>query len=100
MLKGKFSGVILEFSSKARIFVRMILIVIGMCVGMKVEQNLFRSKQAIFKSWTQLQCDLHIAIFTVSRFRFSQLGGLEGKHDFEGNRDFQTLNLGFPGHFD
>ena len=30
----------------------------------------------------------------------SLLVRLEGKHDFEGNRDFQTLNLGFPGHFD
>ena len=30
----------------------------------------------------------------------SLLVGLEGKHDFEGNRDFQTLNLGFLGHFD
>ena len=30
----------------------------------------------------------------------SLLVWLEGKHDFEGNRDFQTLNLGFPGHFD
>ena len=30
----------------------------------------------------------------------SQLVRLEGKLDFQGNRDFQTLNLGFPGHFD
>ena len=30
----------------------------------------------------------------------SLLVQLEGKHDFQGNRDFQTLNLGFPGHFD
>ena len=30
----------------------------------------------------------------------SRLVRLEGKHDFQGNRDFQTLNLGFQGHFD
>ena len=27
----------------------------------------------------------------------SLLVRLEGKLDFQGNRDFQTLNLGFPG---
>ena len=30
----------------------------------------------------------------------SQLVRFKGKLDFQGNRDFQTLNLGFPGHFD
>ena len=30
----------------------------------------------------------------------SQLVRLEGKLDFQGDRDFQTLNLGFSGHFD
>ena len=30
----------------------------------------------------------------------SQLVRLEGKLDFQGNRNCQTLNLGFPGHFD
>ena len=36
----------------------------------------------------------------VFNIYLSLLVRLEGKHDFEGNRDFQTLNLGFPGHFD
>ena len=80
MLERKFSGGLLEFSSIAKIFVKMILIVIEMCVVMKVEQNLFGSKETtIFKSWTQFQCVFHIAIFTILRFRFSQLEGFEGK---------------------
>ena len=42
----------------------------------------------------------NLCLDTSFNINLSQLVPLEGKLDFQGNRDFQTLNLGFPGHFD
>ena len=39
-------------------------------------------------------------LYLIQHMYLSQLVRLEGKLDFQGNRDFQTLNLGFPGNFD
>ena len=39
---------------------------------------------------------IYVLIFNIY---LTQLVRLEGKLDLQGNHEFQTLNLGFPGHF-
>ena len=49
------------------------------------------------------QADTYLKIYLLiyhSTYICPSLFGWKGKLDFQGNRDFQTLNLGFPGHFD
>ena len=42
---------------------------------------------------------IYVLIYVPFNKYLSQLVRLEGKLGFQGNRDFQTLNFGFQGHF-
>ena len=66
--------------------------------------NQVQNSSYSFTTFECLRCETHLKIYKKKSISINiylpQLVRLEGKLDFQGNRDFQTRNLGFLGHFD